>query len=141
MWRGCSADPRAMSVSRCETGCVPKKTAVYILRLFNLVPSSWCPILLCLMPFRTCLWPAKPCQAPAAAQGDPHSSQYHQLPAGTATVAVICQGLVALAQPGPAGVQQLHEAVRTVQLTLASQSLFLSLMGADVIPSLAPFLQ
>lgn len=54
-------------------------------------------------------------------------------------VAVICQGLVALAQPGPAGV--LHKAVRTVQLTLASQGLFLSLMGADVIPSLAQFLQ
>lgn len=89
-------------------------------------------------PFMACrAFPSYPWQAP----GGP--SQLPVTPAastGIATVAVICEGLVALVQPGPAGVHQLHKAVRTVRLTLASQSLFLSLLGADVIPSLAQFL-
>lgn len=98
------------------------------------------------MPFKTHLWPAKPClHTPAKLQqGTRGPSELPVTPAastGAATVAVICEGLVAVAQPGPAGVHQLHEAVRTARLTLASQGLFLSLMGADVIPSLAQLLQ
>lgn len=76
------------------------------------------------MSFKSHLWPAKPCPHTRAKlqQGtrDPQSSSDTTASTGTATVAVICEGLVALAQPGPAGVHQLHEAVRTAQLTLAS---------------------